>query len=192
NIVAKVRLVGRGELVVHHPAVGMAVAVAIVLQLALAGLVAYRTIERVIEEQALERLGLGRLGSRAIGDDDGVVESGRLAGRYDLGWDDHLAIGLAFADLDETHPATGHHGESGVPAVMGDEHPGALSGLDEVELVAADIYRLAVDVDDGHDALAVLYWPALGNWLNSAADTSLTVVQLAIRTKRLPALVSRS
>src|SRR5262245_27737576 len=71
HVLADVVLVGRMVLVIDHPALRAAVAVAEILEQALAGLVANGTVERMVEEQRFERALLGRLGPGAVGDDDG-------------------------------------------------------------------------------------------------------------------------
>ena len=151
-LLADVRLVGRRVLVVDHPALRLAEVVAEVLQQALAGLVADGAVERMVEQQVFEGLLLGVLGLRAVGDDDGAVLGGRLAGGHDLGLHGDGAVGLAFADLDQAHPAAGHHGQGRVPAVVRNEHAALQGRLDQVQLLVADIDRLVVDVDDCHDA----------------------------------------
>src|SRR5262249_2555820 len=132
DVGADVRLVRRRVLLVDHPGGGPAVEVAEVLQHALAGLVAHRAVQRVVEQQALQSVGLGGLGPLArlavvgrvvhrhgwleaprlllvlAGDDDRAVLGGRLAARHDLGLHGDAAVGLALADLDQAHAAAGH------------------------------------------------------------------------------------
>ena len=102
---------------------GSAEVVAEVLQHALAGLVADGAIERMIEQQIPSSVcAWASLALLAVGDDDGAVLGRRLAAGHDLGLHGDGAVGLAFADLDQAHPATGDDGQRRVPAVVRDEH----------------------------------------------------------------------
>ena len=157
-----------------QPRLGAAVVVAEVLQLALAGLVADRAIERMVDEQPFERIGLGFLGPfaglAAPGEIGGIIQSGmgpvafaviagnddravfdrRLATRHDLRLHHHRAVRLALADLDEAHSARRHDRERFVVAVMGNEHAGAIRGLNTVELAGADLHRRIVHENRWH------------------------------------------
>src|SRR5205085_6149638 len=75
-----------GELLEGHPRVAGAVAERQVLQRALAALVAHGTVERVVDEDELERrvLPLRRLRRRARGLDDHAVARGERARRLQL------------------------------------------------------------------------------------------------------------
>ena len=90
------------------------------------------------------------LGFVAVGDADGAVLGGRLAGGHDARLHGDGAVRLLLADLDQAHPAAGDHGQGRVPAVVRDEHAGLLRRLDQVQPLVADIDRLVVDVDDCH------------------------------------------
>src|SRR5262245_49216103 len=152
-----VRLIRRGVLPVDHPALGMAELVAVVLQLALAGLVADGAVERVVEEQGFERLGLCGLGLRRVGDDDGAILDRSLAAGDDLRLHGGLAV-LHLADFDEAHAATGDDGQGGVPAVVRDQDAGAVRRLDAVEaFLVADRDGGAVDVDGRHEWVGPSY-----------------------------------
>src|SRR5262249_126144 len=149
DLVADARLVRRRVLLVDHPAFGPAEAVAEILQHALAGLVAHRAVEWVSEQGRFECLHLGLPGLLTVGDDDRAVLDRRLAAGHDLELHDWLAV-LHFADFDETHPATGHDGERGMPAVVRDENTALLRSLNDVEALVADIHRLVVNVNGCH------------------------------------------
>ncbi len=149
-ICADVRFVRRLVLVIEHPALRPAVVIAEVLQEAFTRLVAHRTVERVIDEQRLERLLLGVNGTSAIRHDDGAVLGGSLAGRHDLRLHGDGAVGLPLACLDQAHPATGHDRQRGMPAIVRDEDARLHGRLDQVQLLIADFDGLVVDVDDCH------------------------------------------
>src|SRR5262249_6180916 len=155
DVGADVRLVGRRELVVDHAALSIAMLEAVVLQHALAGLVAHGTVERMIEQERFQRVGLRLLRLRG-NHDDSVVARRRLAGGNDLVLAGHgllhddAAIGLALADLDQAHAATGDDGQRGVPAEERNLDAAELGRLDEVQPLVADVNRLVVDVDGGH------------------------------------------
>src|SRR5262249_11346118 len=59
DVLADIGLVGRLVLVVDHPAGRPPETIAVILQMTFAGLVAHGAIERVVEQQRLERLMLG-------------------------------------------------------------------------------------------------------------------------------------
>jgi len=106
----------------------------VILQEALARLVANRAVDRVIDEEGLFdlRAALGHL--VAVGDEHGAVFGRRLTGRDDFG--DHRDLAgrrILGAGLDQAHPATGDHRKPRVPAVMGHVDSGALGGLNAVE-----------------------------------------------------------
>ena len=98
-------LLGGVFFVVDHAALRLAEAVAEVLQHALAGLVADGAVERMIEQHVFERLPLGGLGFVAVGDEDGAVLGGGLAGGDDARLHGDCAVGLLVADFDQAHPA---------------------------------------------------------------------------------------
>ena len=78
-------------------------------------------------------------GLLAVGDDDRAVLGRRLAAGHDFGLHGHCAVGLGIADFDQTHATAGDDGERFMPAVMRDEHAAFFGGLDEVELLVADV-----------------------------------------------------
>src|SRR5205085_2806415 len=114
DVLADVRLVGRQVFGIDHPASGAAEAVAVVLQLALAGLVAHRAVERVIEEQRFQRLLLRLAGLVAVGDNDGAVLGGHLAAGHHARLHGHAAVRLLFAHFDQAHAAAGDDRQRGV------------------------------------------------------------------------------
>ncbi len=153
NMLADVGFVRRRVLRVDHSARRMAIAVAEILQHAFAGLVADGAIERMVEQDAFERLGLRGLGFGAIGDADGAVLGRRLAGGHDARLHRHRAVGLLLARLHQAHAAAGDHRERRMPAIARDEHAGFLRRLDQVQPLVADVHRGVVDIDDSHARL---------------------------------------
>src|SRR5690606_27639570 len=94
----------------------------VVLELALARLVADRAVQRVVDQVELEDA-LTRLARlRALGLDDLPVSDRRHACRLQLGHP---------LDLDQAHPAHGRCRETRVVAVVRDADTGALRGLDD-------------------------------------------------------------
>ena len=150
DLVADVGLVGRLVLVVDHSALRPAEAETVILQQALAGLVAHGTIEWMIEEQRLEGLHLSVPGLVAVGDDNRAILGGRLAGGHHLRLHGHGAVRLALAHLDQAHPATGDDCQGGMPAIIRNGHAATHGRLNQVQLVAADVDRVIIDVNDGH------------------------------------------
>ena len=130
----------------------LAVLVAVVLQAALAGLVADGAVERVIDQEVFHDHPLMLADFRAVGHEHRPVLRRRLAGGDELG--DHLdlaGLGVLRADLDLAHPAVGDDRKRGVPAVIRDVGPGELGGLDGVELLPlGEGVFLAVDEDRRH------------------------------------------
>jgi hypothetical protein len=120
----------------------------VVLQPALARLIADRAVDRVVQEQhLLHRLpGVGDV-RRALALDLHPVGARPLAGRLEL----RLAVGdvlvrrrvplqdvefhrplpWRWQHLDQAHPAVRRDREAGVPAVVGDVDPRAVRGLDD-------------------------------------------------------------
>ena len=115
----------------------------LVLQVALAGLVADRAVDGVVDQQELERrpVGLGRLLGVRV-DHHAVPSTCGVAGDLELG---HLL------DLDQAHAAVAVHGEVRVPAEAGDADPELLRGLDDGGPVR-DLDLPAVDGALGHVA----------------------------------------
>src|SRR5207244_4296089 len=83
-------------------------------------------------------------------DDDRAILHRRLAPRHDLRLHDDDAVWLSFANFDQAHAATRHHGKRFVVAVVRDEHPGAVGGLNAVQVGGADLDRLVVHVNRWH------------------------------------------
>ena len=127
-----------------------AVLVGVVLQMALAGLVADRTVHRVVDQQVLhDRLLVGdRLG--AVGVHDHAVRRGLLAGGHELRNLLKLAgLGVLLPDLGEADAAARDHREAGVVAVVRDLELGVEGGLEDA-LAGAERHFLAVDGQGGH------------------------------------------
>ena len=115
---------------------GLAVLIAIVLQAALAGLVADGAVERVVEQQVLHDHPLVFLDLGAVGDEHGPV----LGGVWQPGTS--LGIILISPVLGSLVPISISHirqlattDERRVPAVVGDVDPDPLGHLDRVELL---------------------------------------------------------
>ncbi len=136
-----------GERAEIGPAAVLAVAEVVVLQKALAGLVADRAVDRMTQQQALLDPGLGLADLFAGGDQDRAVAHRRRAGGDELGEHRNLAgFRVADARLDQAHPATAHHRQARVPAIMRDLDPQPGGGLDAVEPLALGDFELpAVD-----------------------------------------------
>src|SRR5690606_35012944 len=134
----------------------------VVLELALAGLVADRAVDRVVQEQELLRalLRLERVG--ALGEDLHALARDHLAGGLELRLrrrsplllllvppqrrQRHLAPAL---DLHEAHPAVRRDAQPGMPAVVRDLHAGAPRRADDrVTLLEGDV--LSVQLESGH------------------------------------------
>jgi hypothetical protein len=117
-----------------------------ILQLALARLVADRTVERMIDEQQLEHPHAAALGLRRLGADDHAF-------RYLGGARDLQLRGLL--DVHEAHAAHAGHRQSRVVAVVRHEYARLLGGLDH-EHALGNAQRDSVDreVDElvGHQA----------------------------------------
>ena len=134
------------------PPAGLAVAEIVVLQGALARLVADRAIDRVPQEQVLfdHRPGLPHF--LAGGDDHQAVAGRHGAAGHELGLHLDLArLGVAIARLDQAHAATAHDRQARVVAVVRDLDAGPLGGLDRVDALAVRQFDFAsVDGDLGH------------------------------------------
>ena len=86
-------------------AVGLAVLVGVILQVALTGLIADRAIEWMIQKQQFEGHLLGGLHFGRIGPDDGPFFDRRLATRYEFGAHGDGPVGFGLADFDQAHAA---------------------------------------------------------------------------------------
>ena len=134
----------------RHPRVAGAVAEGQVLQRALAALVADGAVERMVDEDELERrvLALGRLLRCGRGLDDHPVLRGEPAAGLEL---------RQPLDLDEAHPAgADRRAEPGLVTEDGDLDPGGGGGLDEPgALRHLDLAVVDLDLDElGHAAPA--------------------------------------
>src|SRR4029077_8079590 len=94
----------------------------VVLQLALARLVADRAVEWMVDEQEFEDALPRCLGRGAVDVHDLPVGHGRHAGRGQLG---------LLLDFDQAHAAHGGRRQRGMVAVVRDENAGLLGGLDD-------------------------------------------------------------
>ena len=106
-----------------------------ILQVALAGLVADRAVERVVGQQELQHRAPAVLGLVALGVHDHPLGHGRVAGDLELG---------DLLHLHEADAAVARDGESGVVAVARNEDPQLLRGLDDRGPVG-NAYLTAVD-----------------------------------------------
>jgi hypothetical protein len=139
---AEIHGLGLVDLGLHKPAGALAVINRVLLQLAFAGLVADRAIERVIDEQRFEHalahlLHAGRLGvnlqARRNGRGAGDGRARRLGdfGRA-VRVQHRLAVGAERrgAKFHQAHAAVAGDGQLGMPAIMRHLHLGQLAGLD--------------------------------------------------------------
>ena len=83
----------------------IAILVGVILQVALTRLIANGTIERVIEQQQLERHLLSCLDLLGIGTDDRPLSDRGLAAGNQFGTHHNTAVRLLFANLDQAHSA---------------------------------------------------------------------------------------
>ena len=120
-------------LLLHEPALARTVAERLVLQRALAALVAHRAVERVVDEQELQHALLRLLHARPVRVD-----------LHALGHVGHARHGQrrapAGVDVDEAHAAHAHRLHALVVAEAGDVGAGALRGGDQ------QLARLGLDV----------------------------------------------
>src|ERR1035437_6304650 len=115
----------------------------VVLQLALARLVADGAVERMVDEEELHRGVAGREGLLGRGLDDHPVAHGHRAGGLDL----RHAL-----DLDHAHAALADDGEPRVVAEVRDLDAGGTARLERVRVVR-DFDDLSVDGYARHDAV---------------------------------------
>src|SRR4029077_7558364 len=96
------------------------VLVGVVLEEALAGLVADGAIQRVIDEEVLHHRLLVLTGLGGVGVDDHAVGAGGLAGGNELGdgLEGVVVAGVGLPDLGQADAAGGHDGEAVVVAVL--------------------------------------------------------------------------
>ena len=119
-----------------------------VLQLALAGLIADRAVERMIDEQELEHALARVLRRRRLRFDDHALGDGRRAGDREL---------RRLLDLNQTHAAHAGDRQPRVIAVVRDQHAGLLRRLDD-ERAGWNGDRRAVDRQIDH---AVSHQPTI-------------------------------
>jgi hypothetical protein len=119
------------------PPLLLAIPIMIILQSAFPRFVANGTVDRMPQEQVLFHHGPGLLDFFGLGNNDGAVHGWRVAGRLEFGEHGDVAgLRVPFADLDQTHPATAHHGKPRMKAKMGNLHPGQRCRLNAVKLLA--------------------------------------------------------
>ena len=112
----------------------------VVLEFALAGLVADGAVDRVVHEDELEDGLTGRLHAGGLGVDDRAFGALVVAGGGE-------AAGVG--GLDQTHPAVAGRGEGGVVAEVGDVHANLRGGPDDGG-AGGDSDLLSVDGKSGH------------------------------------------
>jgi hypothetical protein len=121
------------------------------LQPALASLVTGRAIERVVEQQVLERGLLSGLYFFAVGDDHHAVGDGRLAAGNQLRLHRDTTVRLLLADFHQTHATTGNDREARVIAVVRNLDVRALSRLNAVDLLlCAELNCTVIDINGWH------------------------------------------
>src|SRR5882757_3522234 len=140
-------LVGHRALVLVEAAAVEAVAHRLVLQVALAALVADRTVERVVDEQELHHALARLLDHRRVGEDLLLVGDGQRAAR--------LRLGRTGLHLDQAHPAIAGDGKAFVVAEARDLDARQLTGLQDRE-AGRHLQLDAVDLDLGHCLLPAL------------------------------------
>src|SRR5450432_3008125 len=141
----RLRLVDR---LVAHALLGALVLEPVILQAALARLIANRAIYRVIEQQKLLHSGASSIDVRAgLALDDHAFGRGLLARGHELGLllrqvlllvgvpgqhiQQHRRATGRRHDLDQAHPAIGRDGKARVPAVVRNVDPRLLRGADD-------------------------------------------------------------
>src|SRR4051812_46137811 len=138
-------LVGHGPLVLVIAAAIEAVAHRLVLQVALAALVADRAIERMVDQQELHHAVAGLLHGRGVGDDLLLVGHRHGAAR--------LRLGRAGLHLDKAHAAVAGDRQALVGAEARDLDAGHLAGLQDRD-AGRHLVFLTVDLDYGHRLFA--------------------------------------
>ena len=108
-----------------QPALSPPEAIRVILQEALARLIADRAVQRMVQQQIFQRRLLCGPHFFAVGDDHHPVLDRRLAARQQLALHRHRTVRLAVADFHQAHAATGHHRQRGMPAVVRNLHAGA-------------------------------------------------------------------
>ena len=108
--------------ILHHPAVGRAVFVGIILQQTLSRLVANRAVERMVDEEEFEHAAAGVLDLIGLGAHHHALLDLGGAGEQELG---------AALHLDQTHAAAAGDGQGRVIAVMGDLDAMGESGFED-------------------------------------------------------------
>src|SRR4051794_15672443 len=151
DLLANVRLIRWLLFRLLQPTISAPILEAVVLQKAFAGLVARRTIERMIEQQILHRCFLCRLHLLTVRNNHHPVGDRRLATGNQLRLHRNRAVGLLLPDLNETHPATGHDAQIGMPTIVRNLIAQTLSSLNAIQLLlSANLERLVVNVNSWH------------------------------------------
>ena len=106
----------------------------IVLQVALAGLVADRAVDRVVDQRILFDHRAALVNLLAVGNEDRAVLRRRLTSRHNLRQHHNLAgLRIDVAGFDQAHPATGDDGQPGMPTIAWNVDAGPFGHLDAVE-----------------------------------------------------------
>ena len=133
-------------LLVLHLRVPAPVAVRVVLQVALARLVADRAIQRVIDEQELVHQPLAPVRLLRDRGDAHLLRRGRGAGRLQLG---HAAPVAHVRDLHQALPALRGDLQARVVAIVGNLRAGSQRCL-EHRFSRLELHRLVVQIEDRH------------------------------------------
>ena len=134
-------LVGHGALVLVVAAAVEAVAHRLVLQVALAALVADRAVERMVDQQEFHHAVARLLHHRRVGEDLLLVGDRQRAAR--------LRLGRAGLHLDQAHAAVAGDRQALVVAEARDLDAGHLAGLQDRD-AGRHLDLLTVDLDYGH------------------------------------------
>jgi hypothetical protein len=138
------------DLLLEEAALPAAVLVGVVLQVALAGLVADGAVDRVVDQQELHHRLLVGDGAGAVGVDDHAVGAVRLAGRLELRHRlERAGLRVRGPDLGEADPAAGRDRHRRVVAVVRDLHVVAQCHLQDL-LALRELVGRAVDRDLRH------------------------------------------
>ena len=141
-----------GALGVREAGLAAAIRHRLVLQGALAALVAHRAVQRVVNEQELHDAVLGALGhlGGVLGLDDHARGDGLRARGLGLGHEAKLArVAVGHADLNQALAARGHRRQERVIAETRDPNAGLLGGADH-ERALGDRNLNVVDGDVDH------------------------------------------
>ena len=139
------------------PAGTLAVLEVIILQFALAGLVANRAVDRMPQQKPFldHRTRLGN--PFAVGNDHQIVGHGEIAsrGKFRL-HGDFAALGIAPSDFDQAHAATSDYRQRRMPAVVRNFYANQSSSLNAVHALAGRESQFAVVDPDGWHGFAFI------------------------------------